>query len=151
MISIGNNKLESALKRWTKKYGDIYKVWFGSVPFVMVNDLKTTYEKFLKDGEAYTGRFFTKGFEFARRGYGGVIFTDGPLWRDQRRFALRVLRDFGLGKNLMQERVLAVVESLIDNVKNDVKSGQKIVSLLDDIDLAVGSVINSLVFGYPYT
>jgi hypothetical protein len=35
----------------------------------------------------------------------GVIFTDGEIWRDQRRFALHVLRNFGLGKNLMQERV----------------------------------------------
>lgn len=35
----------------------------------------------------------------------GVLLTEGEVWRDQRRFALHVLRNFGMGKNLMQERV----------------------------------------------
>jgi hypothetical protein len=35
----------------------------------------------------------------------GVITASGHLWREQRRFALHKFRDFGLGKNMMQERV----------------------------------------------
>lgn len=35
----------------------------------------------------------------------GVIFTEGQPWIDQRRFAIKFLRDFGLGKNEMQNRV----------------------------------------------
>uniref|UniRef100_A0AC34PX29 Cytochrome P450 n=1 Tax=Panagrolaimus sp. JU765 TaxID=591449 RepID=A0AC34PX29_9BILA len=150
VLSIANDNVEPSLKQWTKQFGDIYTIWFGNTPLVLVNDSKTIYETFLKDGEAYAGRFYTEGFKFIRKGYCGVAFTDGPLWRDQRRFALRVLRDFGLGKNLMQERVLAVVDSLIDDVKNDVKSGKKVISLLDDIDRGVGSVITSILFGYRY-
>jgi hypothetical protein len=38
-----------------------------------------------------------------------VIFTEGDLWREQRRFVLHQLREFGLGKNLMQERVGKVI------------------------------------------
>uniref|UniRef100_A0AC34Q186 Cytochrome P450 n=1 Tax=Panagrolaimus sp. JU765 TaxID=591449 RepID=A0AC34Q186_9BILA len=150
MLSIANDNVEPSLKQWTKQFGDIYTIWFGTTPLVVVNDYKTTYETFLKDGEAYAGRFMTKGFQFIRKGYGGVVFTDGPLWREHRRFALRVLRDFGLGKNLMQERVLAVVDSLIDDVKTDVRDGKKVISLLDGIDRGVGSVITSLLFGYRY-
>ena len=47
-----------------------------------------SYQKVMNDGGIY-----------------GVFDTSGPLWVEQRRFAIRVLRDFGLGKNRMQERV----------------------------------------------
>ena len=33
--------------------------------------------------------------------------VEGPVWREQKRFALHVFRDFGVGKNLMQQRVSA--------------------------------------------
>ena len=44
---------------------------------------------------------------FVSGGTGGVIMMEGELWREHRRFAIHILRDFGLGKNLMQERVIA--------------------------------------------
>ncbi|PIO65684.1 hypothetical protein TELCIR_12630, partial [Teladorsagia circumcincta] len=35
---------------------------------------------------------------------GGVIFSQGENWREQRRASLHILRDFGMGKNLMEEQ-----------------------------------------------
>lgn len=51
--------------------------------------------------------FFWFWIAFVSGGTGGVIMMEGELWREHRRFAIHILRDFGLGKNLMQERVIA--------------------------------------------
>uniref|UniRef100_A0A914YUU5 Cytochrome P450 n=1 Tax=Panagrolaimus superbus TaxID=310955 RepID=A0A914YUU5_9BILA len=89
--------------------------------------------------------------DLTRKGRNGLIFTDGPIWREHRRFALHVLRDFGMGKNLMQERVLDEVSILIDEIKMQIFEGKKEISVQDSIDLAIGSIINALLFGYGFS
>lgn len=35
----------------------------------------------------------------------GIVDTSGALWQQHRRFAIQVFRDFGMGKDMMQNRV----------------------------------------------
>ena len=49
-------------------------------------------------------RTLMNNFELLGGSY-GVLAIDGTVWRDHKRFALHVFRDFGVGKNLMQLRV----------------------------------------------
>ena len=142
--------MEAAVLKWQKQYGDIITIWAGTISAITIHDYPTIVETFLKDGETYSGRYFTKGLQAARKGYTGVIFTDGDLWREHRRFALHVLRDFGLGKNLMQERILTEITSLISDIKEDIKNRKHIISIQDEIDRAVGSIINALALGYRF-
>uniref|UniRef100_A0A914YWK9 Cytochrome P450 n=1 Tax=Panagrolaimus superbus TaxID=310955 RepID=A0A914YWK9_9BILA len=119
------------------------------MPVVCVNDSKTIYETFVKDGETYAGRAqLTEWLEVVKHGQNGIIFSEGEPWREHRRFALRVFRDFGFGKNLMQEKILDEFVYMMDSIKADKKAGIINHSLQDHIDLAVGSVINSLLFGF---
>ena len=39
--------------------------------------------------------------------------SDGDLWREHRRFALSTLRDLGMGKSWLQERILEEVELML--------------------------------------
>lgn len=46
----------------------------------------------------------------------GVFFTEGDLWKNQRRFTLRHLRDFGFGKQKMDEYIHEEVYILFDAI-----------------------------------
>jgi len=53
---------------------------------------------------------------------GGVILSEGKTWSDQRRFTLRTLRDFGFGKQGMEEMIKEEVnlfKALIDKSKSE--------------------------------
>jgi cytochrome P450 len=60
------------------------------------------------------------------------------------------LRDFGMGKDIMQEKVLHEVSCLLDEVKDDLKCNNNVISMQNLIDRAVGSVINSIMLGYRF-
>lgn len=97
----------------------MYTYWVGETPVIAITDYDLIQETIVKDGDAYAGRnFFNAAFELFRGcfislhlymshlgGRYGVTHTEGDLWRDQRRFALHVLRNLGMGRNLMEERV----------------------------------------------
>ena len=149
-LSFANNKLEENSIKWRKQYGDIQTLWLGPDPLVTVHDSPTIYNTFLKDGESYSHRPILRVLNDIKHGRYGVIFTDGPLWREHRRFALKVFRDLGLGKNLMQERILNEITAIICNVKDDLKNNINMISLQGELDRGVGSIINALTFGYRY-
>ena len=39
----------------------------------------------------------------------GVASTEGEIWREQRRHALHVLRDFGFGRTILEDKILEEV------------------------------------------
>lgn len=80
---------------------------------------------------------------------GGVLHTEGERWREERRFILHNFRDFGIGKNVMQERVLAEVEQLLADVDTALDTdAEEELDLGAGVDRCVGSVINAMLFGY---
>jgi len=49
----------------------------------------------------------------------GILLTDEDFWREQRRFIVRHLRDFGLGKTShMESIIMKEVEALTDFFSN---------------------------------
>lgn len=53
----------------------------------------------------------------------GIFFTEGPYWKEQRRFALRHLRDYGFGRRFTEFELEYNDEiiTLIDIIKNGPK------------------------------
>jgi hypothetical protein len=60
----------------------------------------------VNESDAFSDRHkFEKFNQMARGGTFGVTMTSGSKWQEQRRASLKILREFGMGKNYMQERV----------------------------------------------
>uniref|UniRef100_A0A7E4UPY9 CYtochrome P450 family n=1 Tax=Panagrellus redivivus TaxID=6233 RepID=A0A7E4UPY9_PANRE len=136
---------------WTKQYGDIYTIWMGTWPLVCVSDYAAVHEHFLRDGETFADRHIPlEMVEIMKNGLTGIIFTDGPLWREHRRFALSVFRDFGVGKNVMEQKILDEIGVMFQEIDNDITSGVVHPVMADHIDITVGSIINNLLMGHKY-
>uniref|UniRef100_A0A914Z8J7 Cytochrome P450 n=1 Tax=Panagrolaimus superbus TaxID=310955 RepID=A0A914Z8J7_9BILA len=150
LLSFYFTAMDVQTQKWRKQFGDIHTVWFGDQAIITLHDAPTIMETFLKDGETFAGRPYQKWDDITRGGHNGVIFSEGTKWRENRRFALHVFRNFGLGRNLMQERVLVEVSNLITEIKDEILNGIQEISLQDAIDISVGSIINNLTFGYRY-
>lgn len=51
----------------------------------------------------------------------GVILADyGATWKEHRRFALMTLRDFGLGKQSMEQRILGEIQYTVETLEKSI-------------------------------
>uniref|UniRef100_A0A8R1HKS5 CYtochrome P450 family n=1 Tax=Caenorhabditis japonica TaxID=281687 RepID=A0A8R1HKS5_CAEJA len=144
-----NNEVKPGYKMYEnlkEKYGPVYTFWMASLPMVTVTDWQLIKQHFIKEGGNFVGRpEYPISIEI-RKGPFGIIESYGERWVQHRRFALHVLRDFGLGKNLMEEKILGEVTAMIDAIRKSPDD----VDMQNIFDACVGSVINSLLFGYRY-
>ncbi|XP_011156577.1 methyl farnesoate epoxidase [Solenopsis invicta] len=70
----------------------------------------------------------------------GVMFTDGDMWRDQRRFVLRTLKEFGFGNVTMEDLILNNAVSLTTTIESLAKLGP----ITNFYDITSVAVLNSL-------
>ncbi|XP_027563084.1 cytochrome P450 2J2-like, partial [Neopelma chrysocephalum] len=82
------------VKKYTKKYGDIFGMSMGSMKFVVVNGMRLVKEVLVNQGENFLDRPEIPMDMFSKI---GLISSSGHLWKAQRRFTLTTLRNFGLG------------------------------------------------------
>ncbi|EGT38693.1 hypothetical protein CAEBREN_31872 [Caenorhabditis brenneri] len=73
----------------------------------------------------------------------------GERWREHRKFAVLQLRELGVGKPLMESKILIETEELLKKLKTAEYLGEDL-CLQSELDVAVGSVINQFLFGYRF-
>ncbi|XP_066586643.1 probable cytochrome P450 304a1 [Prorops nasuta] len=115
---------------YTKKYkSKIISLYMGNTFTIVANDYKSIKEIFTK--EEFDGRVTDTDviMERAFKKQLGIFFIDGTQWKEQRRFALRHLRDFGFGRRHdkleaeILDEVLILVNSLKYGPNNDSEKG----------------------------
>uniref|UniRef100_A0A3B3WTX2 Uncharacterized protein n=1 Tax=Poecilia mexicana TaxID=48701 RepID=A0A3B3WTX2_9TELE len=70
-----------------------------------------------------------------------ILFSNGETWREMRRFALSTLKDFGMGKRGVEEKVLEECGHLIKVFE------RKPFNTSHPVNYATSNIISSIVFG----
>ena len=80
----------------------------------------------------------------------GVVFTDGPLWQEQRRFCLQHLRKLGLGRRSVDEQIEAEAQDLVVTLQSKCNDGSTPLQLHDAFNVCVLNSLWALLAGYRF-
>uniref|UniRef100_A0AC35TQ68 Cytochrome P450 n=1 Tax=Rhabditophanes sp. KR3021 TaxID=114890 RepID=A0AC35TQ68_9BILA len=131
-------------------FGSVFTVYI-TYPVVILSDVKSLKEATSpENSEFFSHRklHFPDNF-FQEEKNVGIIMSTGNMWKIQRRLTLTIMRNFGMGKPLMENKIIESRNELIDHMSN--LEDKENVDFSHIIHLAVGNIINSIVFGFMYS
>jgi len=131
-------------KKLEKKYGPVFSVLFGDQLTVFLQDYDSVNKSLIEQGEVYSGRPEHVPGRILPGDEKALIFADGPVWREHRRFTLSAFRDFGAGKSSMEPRMLDEIGYFLDRITS--KKGQPF-DIQQDLSLSVCNNICTILYG----
>jgi len=114
--------LHGGLDKITEKYGRISGMWLGHQRAVLVADFDIL-QDLMNKNEA-SSRQNLDAIHLVRQGKSlggppGVIISNGSTWTEVRRTSLHILKDFGFGKDTMEEYIEEDLENLILHIETN--------------------------------
>uniref|UniRef100_A0A4X1URG4 unspecific monooxygenase n=1 Tax=Sus scrofa TaxID=9823 RepID=A0A4X1URG4_PIG len=104
------------IPKLSKVYGPVYTVYLGLKPTVVLHGCEAMKEALIDAGEEFSGRGHFPMAERVNKGH-GIIFSSGKRWKEIRRFSLMTLRNFGMGKRSIEERVQEEARCLVEELR----------------------------------
>ncbi|XP_040298473.1 cytochrome P450 2B11-like [Bufo bufo] len=149
ILQVNPRELLHSLEKLREKHGPIFTVYLGSKPIVMLCGYDVVKEALIDNKDVFSGRGRMPLSEFVVKGY-GITNSNGERWKEMRRFALATLRNFGMGKRSIEERIQEEAQFLVENVS---KTEGKMFDPTFILSSAVSNIICSIVFGkrFSYT
>ncbi|XP_056419923.1 cytochrome P450 2K6-like [Hyla sarda] len=129
-----------------KKYGPVFSIKIGVQKMVVLSGYETVKEALVNQAEEFSDRPTIPAIMDATRGY-GLIFANGHNWKAMRRFALSTLRDFGMGKKSVEDKITEESNCLVETFKS--YKGDPFDNTMR-INSAVANIIISLILGHRF-
>ncbi|XP_050418495.1 cytochrome P450 2U1 [Patella vulgata] len=131
------------------KYGDIFRIYFGDQLLIVLNDFESIEEAFVKQKDLFSTRPVEKLWVINQAGKGGhgVFWASGQAWKDARRMSIRTLRDLGVGKSTLEDRIKEETNIVLDYLS---QCEGKPIKVHEIMMKATTNIISTVVFGKRY-
>uniref|UniRef100_A0ACB8GFA6 Uncharacterized protein n=1 Tax=Sphaerodactylus townsendi TaxID=933632 RepID=A0ACB8GFA6_9SAUR len=96
----------------SKRYGPVFSFQLGFQKMVVLTGYETVKEALVNQADAFGERAVIPMFEDISEGY-GVVMSHGENWKVMRRFMLATLRDYGMGKRTIEDKITEECHFLI--------------------------------------
>ncbi|XP_075463192.1 cytochrome P450 2G1-like isoform X2 [Ascaphus truei] len=143
LLQVKNGEMAKSLMKLGKQYGSVYTFYFGPRPVVVFCGYEAVKEALVDHGDDFSGRGKQPTVDRVFQGY-GLMASEGDRWSQLRRFSIMTLRNFGIGKRSIEERIQEEAQCLVEKMRTykQLPSDPAII-----ISKAVSNVICSAVFG----
>ncbi|EDL94179.1 cytochrome P450, family 2, subfamily c, polypeptide 70, isoform CRA_b [Rattus norvegicus] len=115
ILQVGVKNISKSMCMLAKEYGPVFTMYLGMKPTVVLYGYEVLKEALIDRGEEFSDKMHSSMLSKVSQGL-GIVFSNGEIWKQTRRFSLMVLRSMGMGKrtieNRIQEEVVYLLEAL---------------------------------------
>ncbi|KAM3930483.1 cytochrome P450 2C5-like [Leptodactylus fuscus] len=127
-------------------FGPVFSIQLGMQKVVVLYGCDAVKDALVNHAEEFSDRADIPIFTETSNRY-GIVFSNGENWKVMRRFTLSKLKDFGMGKKSIEERINEECDALVQVFKS--YEGQPFENT-DIINTAVANIIVSILLGHRY-
>ncbi|KAK7795349.1 hypothetical protein U0070_011003, partial [Myodes glareolus] len=142
LLQVDFENMPYSVYKLRQRYGDVFSLQMAWKPVVVINGLKAVREVLCLSMISWP-----MGPKQKAKSYSVALAPYGHEWREQRRFALSTMRDFGLGKKSLEQWVTEEAGHLCDAFTKEAGQSFNPTTLLNK---GACNVISSLIYAQRF-
>ncbi|XP_069832065.1 cytochrome P450 2C14-like [Dendropsophus ebraccatus] len=146
ILSIDMSKPHETFMELAKTYGPVFSVDIGMTKTVVLCGYEVIKEALIHHADAFSDRPI-RHVTVKLLGNNGVVFSNGENWKVMRRFTLSTLRDYGMGRRAIEDKIIEEAECLVQKFRS---YEGKPFDILTSINAAVANIIVSILHSHRF-
>ncbi|XP_076440232.1 cytochrome P450 2U1-like [Babylonia areolata] len=104
-------------RSWRRQYGDVFSLYMGEKVMVVLASYSAIREALVTYADVFSHRPHIFMFDEITKSR-GIVSSSGPMWKEQRKTGLEILRAMGMGKNVLAEKIQEEITYYIQAIKD---------------------------------